>query len=250
MGQYRFLVGFVGFMVNFLLTFGVNRLTRAAGGGIRCMVAGLFCGLHTFACVTARFQFLSDCHWKLIVLLICAAIAFGFEKCVLTRWLLFVLLRFSLDSLATDGIVPMLVLGASILLLCSMDRPGNGNFAVITIEAGGKRASVRALLDTGNTLKDPISGLDVIVVDADIAREIFGFDQNALCHPLETFQQRHIPGLRLIPYSSVGQPSGLLLGLRMENLKINGKKAEKILAFAPHKIGQGNGFQALAGGNV
>lgn len=250
MGQYRYLVGFVGFMVNFLLALGVNRMTGAKGGGIRCFVSGLFGGIHILACVTSGFHFLSDSHWKLIVVLILAAIAFGFDRGCLIRWLLFGLLRFAIDSLANDGLLPVLVLGTAILLLCLLDRPGNGQYAAVTIESGGKRACVRALLDTGNSLKDPISGLDVIVVDADIAREILGLDRQALLHPVETFAQCHIPGLRLIPYSSVGQPSGLLLGLRVEKIEINGKKADKILAFAPHSIGHGKGFQALAGGNV
>lgn len=250
MAQYKFLVLFVGFMVNFLLILGVNRLTGVFRGGIRCLLAALLGGLHTFASCSARFHFLSDIEWRWIVLLLTAAIAFGFEGRSFLCWVLFALLRFSMESLAKSGIWPALLFGAVIMLLWGMGKPGNGNFATVSILLGGKKMEITALLDTGNTLKDPITGLGVIVVDCEVAREILGLDRESLLRPVETFQQRQLSGLRLIPYSSVGQPSGMLLGMRVDRLEINGKKVEKIVAFAPQRIGQGRGFQALAGGNV
>ena len=56
------------------------------------------------------------------------------------------------------------------------------------------------------------------------------------------------PGLRLIPYASVGQRGGLLLAMRFRDVKLGGKDGSALIALAPEPIGRGEGFQALAGG--
>ena len=72
----------------------------------------------------------------------------------------------------------------------------------------------------------------------------------ALRTPLQTLTASGIPGLRLIPYHGVGKPRGMLLGMRMEQVLIDGEPAQQIVAFAPHTIGGGNGYEALAGGRL
>ena len=51
-----------------------------------------------------------------------------------------------------------------------------------------------------------------------------------------------------VPYSAVGQPSGLLLGIKVDQLIMNGNPSDAVVAFAPHRIGADRGFRALAGG--
>ena len=57
-------------------------------------------------------------------------------------------------------------------------------------------------------------------------------------------------GLRLIPYNSVGQPGGMMLMKRFDNVKMGDKKGSALVAFAPERIGAGQVYQALAGGNL
>lgn len=107
-----------------------------------------------------------------------------------------------------------------------------------------------ALIDTGNTLRDPVTGLPVLVADSDAAGKLLNLSSKELQHPVETLSSGKYAGLRLIPYSAVGQPSGLMLGLRVDQLVVDGRQMEMLVAFAPQRIGQGRSFQALAGGMV
>ena len=55
-------------------------------------------------------------------------------------------------------------------------------------------------------------------------------------------------GLRLIPYCSVGNGSGLMLGLRFHNVKIGSRTTDPMVAFAPEGLGKNAAVQALTGG--
>ena len=105
-----------------------------------------------------------------------------------------------------------------------------------------------ALLDSGNTLKDPVTGLPVLVADARAAMELLQLQESELLHPIETISRGKHVGLRLIPYCAVGQPAGMLLGIQVDQLQINGRDVNQVVAFAPQCIGQGSGYEALTGG--
>jgi hypothetical protein len=54
------------------------------------------------------------------------------------------------------------------------------------------------------------------------------------------------PRLRLVPYAAVGVRNGLLLALRPDSIRINGKSAEAALvAFAPNTLCPDGEFQAV-----
>ena len=80
------------------------------------------------------------------------------------------------------------------------------------------------------------------------AKRLLDLSQEELEHPLETLLNH--PGLRLIPYSAVGQPGGMLLGRRFRQVWMGEQKVAAVIAFAPEKIGIGQMYQALAGGNI
>ena len=90
----------------------------------------------------------------------------------------------------------------------------------------------------------------VVVVNPQIALSLFQLTQTQLLHPIETIQKVNIPGLRLIPYRSVGNPCGMMLGLCMDSVLINGEQKGNIIAFSPEEFGKDACYQALAGGNV
>ena len=100
------------------------------------------------------------------------------------------------------------------------------------------------MLDTGNTLTDPITGQQVIVVSSDIARQLLDLTEKDLKDAAAAVQR--IPGGRLIPFSSVGTPGGLLPAKKFQNVTVGSRQGSCILAFAPHKLGEG--YDALTGG--
>ena len=109
----------------------------------------------------------------------------------------------------------------------------------------GRKHHLQALVDTGNMLTDPLTGTQVLVLGAQL-----GLEQPQLEDPIAAMQRNPMKGLRLLPYSSVGRHTGLMLALAMDQVRIDGKTAGRIVAFSPQFIGQGEDYQALTGGIV
>lgn len=96
--------------------------------------------------------------------------------------------------------------------------------AIINIEE--KKLEINVLLDTGNMLKEPISGDSVILVERNKLNSIFpnnildninsilGGDIN--CTESLEYRKR----LRFIPFMSVGQQNGMLLGIKVDFVTI------------------------------
>ena len=110
---------------------------------------------------------------------------------------------------------------------------------------GDKHIRFRALWDTGNTLKDPVTGTSVLVVGSDVADRLTGLTQQQLEKPVESIDA--IPGLRLIPYSSVGNCRALLLGIWVKQGVIGKRKKGVLVAFAPNILDEKGVFHGLLG---
>lgn len=245
----------LNFGVDLLLVWGTNKLSGYPPGGIRAILAAVVGGLYAGGCVLPGCGFLASSVWRLVALGVMSVIAFGLNASALRRWILFVFLSMALGGIVMvigRGDVWSVLIAAGILgamcLIGLHSNAGKTEYATVFIRHKEKRVQMMALIDTGNTLKDPVTGCAVLVVDAGAAMELLRMDQRELQHPIETISRGNYPGLRLIPYCAVGQPSGMLLGLRVEELRINGKESNQIVAFAPHPIGRGRGYQALTGG--
>ena len=87
-----------------------------------------------------------------------------------------------------------------------------------------------------------------MVISPEIARRLTGLTLEQLRHPLETLMQPPLPGLRLIPYRSVGKAGGFLLAKRFEEVTIGEKTQSALVAFAAEGLGTGEIYQALTGG--
>ena len=114
----------------------------------------------------------------------------------------------------------------------------------------GKDAEFMALLDTGNSLSDPLTGAAVMVVSPHALKNILG--ENTACFeelsPVEIieFSQNlsELKGkLRLIPFTALSG-SGTLPVFRPESLIIDGKENNELLV-AVSKSASGDGFEAL-----
>lgn len=98
----------------------------------------------------------------------------------------------------------------------------------IIIRIGAKRFTVKALVDTGNSLKDPISGTPVIVTELNVLGEVFPpdvkqrweedteLDINILTEKLADTPLAN--RIRVIPFSSVGNKKGMLMGIRPDEI--------------------------------
>lgn len=239
----------LNFLVDFLLLVGTNRLAGHPPGAKKALPAGVLGGIYGGVCLLPGFQFLGNLLWRIVFLGLMSVLAFGWD---LRRGLLFALLSMALGGVASTlnrgGFWALVLSAGTITGLCLMGfrgKVGAQCFVPVTICCGEKTAKITALVDTGNTLKDPISGKPVMVVDETVAGKLSTLTRAQLSDPIATLSQ--YPGYRLIPYNALGKPGGMLLGVRPDGLCVDGREAEYIVAFAPQLLGAGR-YQALAGG--
>jgi stage II sporulation protein GA (sporulation sigma-E factor processing peptidase) len=156
-------------------------------------------------------------------------------------------------GIGKEGLWPVLASVAAVLGLCAAvvrnGRPGQ-DLVEVELSRGEKHTAMLALRDTGNTLKDPVTGEQVFVAGADLAEKLLSLKPQQLASPVETMASAKIAGLRLIPYRSVGQPAGMLLAVRCKSMKVGSWCGSALVAFAPESIGKQEGYEMLAGGNV
>ena len=123
----------------------------------------------------------------------------------------------------------------------------------LTICEAGRTETVLALVDTGNTLYDPLTGKPCIVLLSGAAKEviprdILDFSEKESLDPtvLSAAGQRRI---RLIPTESLGGKR-LLVGYTPKRLLIEGgteneRGVDAVLVLDPRKAGDYNGYDAL-----
>ena len=254
---YADLVAVLNFIVDFLLILGTNRLAGFPPDCGRAAAAAALGGIYGGACLLRSLSFLGNLFWRAVCLCLMSLIAFGWNQSALRRGGVFVLLSMALCGIAVglgQGSVCVLLLSAVLMwLLCSVSfrgRIGNCEYITVKLTWEDREMSIVALLDTGNTLHDPMSGEQVLVAGADIAERLLGLTQHQLLHPLETLSSGIIPGLRLIPYHAVGQPGSMLLAVRMPKAQIGSRILRPLVAFAPEVIARGDVYQMLAGGII
>ena len=244
----------LSFAVDFLLLLGTNRLTAHPGGTVRCAVGAGLGAVYAGVCLLPGFSFLGELPWRMASLLAMGLISFGWYGDALRRHCVFFLLAMALNGLAAragrEELLDLLVCALllwGICVLCSGRGNGKQEYQVLKLMLNGKTISMLALLDTGNGLTDPVTGQSVVVISSKAACRLTGLTEEALRTPLETLARRSLPGLRLIPYRTIaGQ--GLLLGIKIKNAELDGKKKSLLVAFAPENLGNGDVYQALTGG--
>lgn len=254
---YLDLVMILNFLVDFLLLLGTNRLTGFPPGIKGAVLASILGGIYGGACLMPGFYFLGNLLWRMVSLILMAGIAFGWNPGAIRRGAVFVLLSMALGGLAlgmTNRTFWMLVLAALALWgLCRAGfggRLGEQEYIQVTICHGGKKILLWALQDTGNCLRDPLTGEQVLVAGADVAWELLGLSPEQLSHPVETLTVKPMAGLRLVPYRAVGQPGGMMLALRFSDVTVGKRRCTPLIAFAPQALSNDGKYRMLTGGMI
>ncbi len=254
---YMNLVLILNFLVDYLLLLGTNSLSGFPLCFGRSALAAGVGSLYALACLLPGFAFLGNLLWRIVSLILVSMTAFGLNRSAVRRGAVFVLLSMALGGLASasnqnNGGV-LILCAAALFLLCRISFPnaiGKEEYVNVELSYNDEKLKLVALRDTGNMLRDPMTGEQVWVAGADVGRQLLGLSDYQLSHPVETIASGVIPGLRLIPYHSVGQPTGMMLALRFENTKIENSFKSPLVAFAPNVLGRGEVYRMLTGGNV
>lgn len=109
-------------------------------------------------------------------------------------------------------------------------------FCEIEIGLNEKKIETKAMLDTGNLLKEPITNTPVIVVEHTllydcVPKEILNHLDELLGGDFENIPEEikdaYISKLKFIPFSSLGKQNGMLLGIKAKSIKIKNEDKEE-----------------------
>ena len=244
----------LNFLVDIFLLLAATRLCGYPVNLYRIMLAGLLGGVYGSSCLLPGFRFLGNLLWRVVSLGLIASTAYGISMSGARRGVIFALLSLALGGavmgLDKGGIIEILSAAGVISLLCFFGfhgRVGGTHYLPVELSYGEKHIRITALQDTGNTLRDPITGRQVLVVGADVAEALTGLTRQQLRAPVESVGA--LPGLRLIPYRSVGSNS-FLLAIRLPKVKIGTQQGSTLVVFAPDFLSPEGTYQALTGGEV
>lgn len=134
-------------------------------------------------------------------------------------------------------------------------------FCNIEIKLNGKILKTKALIDSGNMLKEPITNIPVVVIERSLLyeylpKEILNHLDDIIGGDLEKIPEeirnQYISRLKLIPFSSLGKQNGMLIGIKPEYLKIikeeqEIKKENVILGIYNKSLTKKGEYRALMG---
>ena len=133
----------------------------------------------------------------------------------------------------------------------------NEMFCNVKIRYMEKEIEIRAIIDSGNLLKEPITGASVIVVEKEKLQEIVEKDildnlENIISGQYEVLSNEYISRFRLIPFSSLGKQNGMLLGFKPDLVEIEfdgilGKKEKVIIGIYDKEISKSRTYSAIVG---
>ena len=123
----------------------------------------------------------------------------------------------------------------------------------------GKVIKIKSMLDTGNLLKEPISKADVIIVEKESLKGVISNDildnlNNIVKGKWISNVNIYSYKFRLIPFSSLGNESGLLLGFKPDYIRIfmdeEMLKNDVMIGIYNGKLTKNNLYTSLIGLNI
>lgn len=104
--------------------------------------------------------------------------------------------------------------GGRVLIRFLQKRKENP-FCTVILQGESEELQITALIDTGNGLREPVSGRSVSILEEEVFRKM---------------KDRLLPEkLKVIPYHSVGKTHGIMMGMEVSNIKIRTDDGEKVL---------------------
>ena len=264
-------------IINYLLLLTSAKIIGTSAGRVRMLCGALFGALYAAAVWLPNLAFLNSMIFKLLSGLAITAISFAGSGYFLRKAVVFFAVSVAMGgtvlaiSLLVYGFAPpggalylpidfktlLLTAGISYALMSMVfkrtGRHSGRDMAVATVEVCGRSTTLTALLDSGHTLTDPMTGSPVLVVDGSLSDRLLGFSLPAGAMESPADKLGELEGrpirFRLIPYRAVGIECGFLLAFKPSSVRIRSKIFENILvALSPTPVSDGAAHNALLGG--
>ena len=253
-------------IMNYIILYATGLISKIKIKHLRLFLASLIGAIYSVIEYISKINIYSNIITKIILSILIVYIAYNPQdvKKMCKELLLFYLTTFTFGGVATyliylikpqeiiikNGmytgtyILKTVFLGAiigSIIIIIGFKLAKNkitkkDMFCVTKIKINGKEIELKTMMDTGNMLKEPISGNPVMVVEKNslyniIPKEILNNIENILGGDFEKIPQElkeeYIPRLKIIPFSSLGKQNGMLLGIKAEKFKIITEQTEE-----------------------
>lgn len=264
--------------VDYLLLLAAARITGEPFSRVRLGLGALLGGAYAMSIFLPGFGWLSQPVCKLCAGVAMTLVAFGASRRLLRLILVFFAVSaalggviFALQLLGTGGltlengvlytgfdlrlllVTVILCYAVLSLIFCNVARHGGQrrDLCAAKVTLCGQTVQITVLLDTGNTLTDPVRNQPVLVVEERALREILPvhIDPADPVGSLERGTDGEWNGrFSLLPYRAVGVECGLLLTVRSDCVVMNGREWRALpVALSPTSVSDGGGYQGLFG---
>lgn len=171
--------------------------------------------------------------------------------------------KYTMNTIFTGIIIAFIVIVIAFKIIKSKISK-NDLFCDIRFKINNKEIKTKAMLDTGNLLKEPITNIPVVVVEHKllydvIPNEILDNIENILGGDLENISDEvkndYISKLKVIPFTSLGKQNGILLGIKADELIVEEMNSEKkidkvIIGIYNKELSKKRTYSALIGIDV
>lgn len=253
-------------VMNYIILYATGLIAKIKINYIRLFFASAIGAIYSVCEYIARLNIYSNFFIKIILSIIIVYIAFNpheFKK-MWKELILFYLTTFTFGGVATyliyvvkpqniiikNGmyvgtyVLKIILLGAilgTIILIIAFKivkskMTKKDMFCKIKIKINGKEIILDTMIDTGNMLKEPISGNPVVIVEKNelyglLPKEILDNTESILGGDFEKIPEEikneYISKLKIIPFSSLGKQNGMLIGIKPEKLEIINEQIEE-----------------------
>ena len=143
--------------------------------------------------------------------------------------------QYVLKVIMLAAIVAFVVIKISLKIIKTKFNPKD-IYCKIKFKLNGKQIETKAMIDTGNLVKEPITNTPVIIVESTLLenilpKEILNNLENILGGDFseipEKIQNDYISKLRCIPFTSLGKQNGMLVGIKAEEMEIESEDEKK-----------------------
>jgi stage II sporulation protein GA (sporulation sigma-E factor processing peptidase) len=247
-------------IINFIILYVTGILTRTKTSRNRLFIASLLGSLYIFYLFFPNTEFMGEFIVKFAISILMIVVAFNPEKfnLFLKQISAFYLISFifagttiglyyilnsnlilsNVSFRTSEELIKFLIIGiglSTILIRYIFKhyrvKMNKENFLTrITINLNNRKVNLMALIDTGNSLKEPITQKPVIIAEYKAIEPILPeklkklyaenkeIDLNLVGKIMEEIGNE--VKLRLIPYKSIGNENGMLIGFKPDSVKI------------------------------
>jgi len=267
-------------IINYIILYLTKRFSKSEARNIYLFFSSLLGALYVILIFFSLPNIIYSLPFKIIISILMIIITFGYKKLYefIKIMSIFYLISFIVGGAAFALIylvnfdLKQIIIGAlfiSILLIyigwghISKKNLESDIIHVVHININNIKKDVKAILDTGNTLHDPLSSYPVVIVEYSALKDLLPdgvknlFDRGNINDifeiPKVVDDDRWLKRFRLVPYNSIGTDSGMMVGFIPDNLIIDdNKKSFKnvIIGIYLKRLNTTGDYEALIGSEL